>query len=174
MAIDGARGLTAERLQQVVKYDPETGLFEWLTSLSARRPIGSECGEIKHSGYRLIGIDGMRYRAHRLAWLYMTGEWPDGQVDHRNGIRSDNRWVNLRQATQQQNSANMMRPRPPSGTPKGVHRYYNAETGTVRFRAHIMVGGRTLYLGSFRTQSEAAEAYRSAAKTHFGQYARVA
>lgn len=164
--------LTAERLRRIVKYDPETGSFEWLMSLSFRRPLGSECGEIKASGYRLIGIDGRRYRAHRLAWLYMKGHWPSLQIDHRNGVRSDNRWANLREATQAQNSANMMRSS--KFGMKGVNRYENAVTGTVRYRAHITANGKSIYLGSFKTSAEAADAYRLAAIKYFGEFARAA
>lgn len=169
--IDGTNGLTAERLRGVVSYDPETGVFVWKVNPSNRR-VGDECGDIKKdSGYRLISVDCRRYRAHRLAWLYMTGAWPTEQVDHKNGVRSDNRWSNLREATQRQNSANMMRRNNKTGV-KGVIRYQGPKH--VRFRANIMVDGHTNYLGSFKTLEAAAEAYRIAAEKHFGEFARAA
>lgn len=177
--IDAAGGLTHQRLLEAVRYDPHTGKFWWMIpgcgpGGGGCRGVGRPAGRCSKAGYVRLSIDGVRYRAHRLAWYYMTGAWPTQQIDHKNGIRSDNRWENLREATQQQNSANMMRPRPPSGTPKGVFRYHNPKTGTVRYRAHIMVDGRSIYLGTFLDQDEAAAAYRSAAVKHFGQFARAA
>ncbi len=164
------RGLTLDRLHEVLHYDPETGIWTWLITLSPRSPAGNLACKTKHdTGYHRISIDGHRYKAHRLAWLYMTGKWPDRQIDHENTIRHDNRWTNLRQATQQQNSANMLRKNNKLKI-KGIIRSRNG----ARFIARIMVDYQSIHLGTYDTQEEAAEVYRTAAEKYFGAYSRVA
>lgn len=92
--------LSADRLRELLKYAPETGLFIWkIDCVSAhgcvRVPRGRVAGWKDSGGQILIGINNERYYANRLAWLYMTGEWPQGKVTHRNLNKSDNRWDNL-------------------------------------------------------------------------------
>lgn len=169
---DARFGLTAERLRECLRYHPATGGWTWFSTNSPRRLAGSPAGELKPSGYVLIGIDGQRYRAHRLAWLYMTGGWPPRQVDHKSGVRSDNRWTNLRLASQVQNSANMRTRSNNALGVKGVTRF-DGVRGT-KYRAHLFIDGRQNFLGSFDTIEEAQEAYRSAAVERFGEFARVA
>lgn len=166
---DFERGLTADRVRELLRYSPSTGEFHWRVMNSCRRPAGMLAGDKKKdSGYILIGVDCFRYRAHRLAWLYMTGKWPAHQVDHKDRDRSNNKWANLREATQQQNSANMQRPSV-TGV-KGVIRSKNGK----RWIANIAVNGRTLYLGTFDTSQEASAAYTAAAREHFGEFAWAA
>lgn len=171
------KSLTWERLKEAFTYDPETGVFTSLIPGGAkggggRRIVGQTAGSLKPSGYVCINLDNVRYRAHRLAWFYMTGEPPDAQVDHINGDRADNRWANLRLANQQQNSANMrVRDSNRIGI-KGVSVYYGIN-GT-KYRGHIMIDGRTIYLGSFDTVGEAKAAYDAAAREAFGEFARAA
>jgi hypothetical protein len=95
------RRLTHARLLEKVVYDPDTGKF---THLGRRRP---KVGQFDKDGYVKISIDEVKHQAHRLAWLYMTGSYPpeDMQVDHINGVRDDNRWINLRLATHSENQA---------------------------------------------------------------------
>lgn len=118
-------------------------------------------------GYVVIRIAGYLYRAHRLAWLYMTGEWPALAVDHVNRNPSDNRWANLRQATPRQNGANS-KPRGAHGL-KGVHLH----TRNRRWVAQIKKGGTTVYLGSFDTPAEAHAAYAAEARSVFGPFMRL-
>ena len=170
--------LSLERLREALRYDPETGLLTWLIPGDAnggggRRWVGKTAGSLKPSGYVCINLDRTRYRAHRLAWMLMTGSPPPDHIDHINGDRSDNRWANLRVATYQQNAANMVRAKR-TDIPKGVHVYRNDRLGTVRYRAHIMVNRKTIYLGSFRHVDDASDAYAKAAKHYFGEFARVA
>lgn len=87
--------LTHARLLEVLDYDPVSGLFRWRISNSNRAPVGAIAGS-RRKGHLAIRIDGVRHYAHRLAWLYMTGEWPKGQIDHKSRDGADNRWVNGR------------------------------------------------------------------------------
>jgi hypothetical protein len=100
--------LTAERLRELLHYDPDTGDFTWRTARK-RIPAGAIAGTVER-GFRRItiggGRHGPRYSAHRLAWLYMTGAWPNGYLDHINRDPDDNRFANLRLATNSQNQAN--------------------------------------------------------------------
>lgn len=98
--------LTQEYLKSILFYDPETGLFVWLKSLSNRAKIGTPAGTLRSNGYLKTNIDGQLYYNHRLAWLYMTGEWPAYNIDHINGIKDNNEWKNLREATHSQNNKN--------------------------------------------------------------------
>src|SRR4029450_2313606 len=98
--------LTAERLRELLDYDPETGDFTWKVNRRCVRS-GSVAGNVNCvDGYCYIGVDARRYHAHRLAWLYIKGAWPNDQIDHINGNKADNRFANLRQATHSQNQAN--------------------------------------------------------------------
>jgi hypothetical protein len=160
--------LNASRLREVLSYDPETGAFTWLVSTARHRRIGDVAGCVK-DGYRQIGIDGRRYRAHRLAWLWMTGEWPSAEIDHINGDPADNRIANLRPATSSQNKANARkRSRNTSGW-KGVSWHARDR----KWRAMIGVAGRQQHLGYFDCPAEAHAAYVRAAEHHFGEFART-
>src|SRR5947209_249873 len=98
--------LTAARLREVLTYFPETGKFVWMVSLSRRFTAGRRAGCLLPTGYRVIGIDGSVYYSHRLAWLYVHGVWPSTQLDHKNGIKNDNRISNLRECSAVENSRN--------------------------------------------------------------------
>lgn len=158
--------LTQEHLREVLTYHPDTGLFCWKASPVGTIKAGSVAGSFHSNGYRQISIDGRRYYAHRLTFLYMEGAMPPAQVDHVNGVRDDNRWCNLRHATPSQNSANT-RVRSVLGV-KGVARNHK------RFKATIQINGQNRYLGTFDTIAEAAAAYERAANDLHGQFARTA
>ena len=98
--------LTAERLKEVLNYEPDTGVFTWLHKTGSKSS-GSVAGTPHKNGYCIrIMIDRKCYRAHRLAWLYMTGEWPSLEIDHKNTDGQDNRWVNLRHSDRYLNMQN--------------------------------------------------------------------
>lgn len=170
--------LTAEYVRERLAYDPETGGFTWrqpvlLRTGGVRVPAGSRAGTYEKKGYRSIQfwIDGRRVaiKEHRLAWLYVHGEWPVDQLDHINGDRADNRIANLRPATNSQNMANRkLNDNSKSGV-KGVcfHR------GTQRWRARLQYNGKRIHLGDFKEKEAAQIAYEAAAKRHFGEYART-
>ncbi len=159
--------LTAERLRELLRYDPETGIFTRRIAGGrfGRFPPGTVCGYVTPMGYSTIRIDGPLYGAHRLAWLYITGAWPPHQLDHINGIRSDNRWINLRPATLTENNRN-----------KRVHRqgekgaYFDKSRG--KWLSTICVNRKQIFLGRFDTEQEAHLAYCSAAKNYYGEFAR--
>lgn len=99
--------ITIVDLKSVLFYDPKTGHWGWIAKRSkhaSRRKSGQKAGFITTGGYVGIQVFGKRYLAHRLAWFYMTGEWPEHTVDHINFIRCDNRWENLQDITQAKNS----------------------------------------------------------------------
>jgi hypothetical protein len=121
------------------------------------------------SGYWGIGIEGRSYAAHRLAWLYVTGEWPKDQIDHINCTRADNRFSNLREATNAENSKNSKISKNNTSGFKGV----SWDQRNKKFIASIGVGGKLLYLGRFRDPRAASQAYREAAEKHHGEFARV-
>jgi hypothetical protein len=95
--------LTTKRLRKVLSYAPTTGTFRWKVSASSRAPVGAIAGAKNGRGYHQIRIGGRPYSASRLAWLYMTGKWPNSEISYINGKPSDTRWANLREATSLQN-----------------------------------------------------------------------
>lgn len=153
--------LTQERLKDQFYYDPGTGVF---TSRFKRNkwPDGREMGHVTKHGYVQFRVDGAMYMAHRLAWLYMTGSFPKNGTDHINRNRSDNRWVNLREATQSENTQNTSAySSNKSGFP-GVS--FHTKVG--RWRAAIQQGRKHIHLGYFGTAEQASIAYQSAKVTY--------
>ena len=158
--------LTAKQLHQILHYNPETGVFRW-KQCRGGSVVGSVAGGVNDKGYIRINIDGRSYRASRLAWLYVMGEWPAHLVDHRDHDRSNNRWENLRVATNEENLHNMqMRSSNTSGI-IGVVRLRD------RWQAQIRAEGRRIYLGLFKTKEEAAEVYAAAARRYHGEFAYI-
>lgn len=149
--------LTHERLLQVLSYDKSTGVLRWRVTLSFRTKIGAAAGCPDKDGYIVIRIDGVLYKAHRLAWFHHYGVWPPGRLDHDNQIESDNRIGNLRPATAVQNGGN--RPKTIRNTSgyKGVSRHRD------KFVATIQCDGKWEYLGIFDTPEAAGKEYKSAA-----------
>jgi len=125
---------------------------------------------IEKDGYQRIRIDGHIYRAHRLAFLYMTGKWPSVWLDHEDVNRSNNRWANLRKTTPSFNIANSPRGRGNKSGLKGAYWHKREQ----KWRAQIGVNRRTIHLGRFDTAEDAHAAYFAAATIHFGKFARAA
>lgn len=165
--------LTAEKLRELLRYDPVTGNFFWLVTQGGRSQAGQRAGKIlkANRGYRQIVVLGIRYRAHRLAWLYMTGEWPRDVIDHIDGDTDNNRWANLRAATQAQNMANqrLYRKNNTSGH-RGVFKVKGRESWRVRIR----VRGEQISCGCYPTFEAAKAAYLQHATRLYGEFARTA
>ena len=160
--------LTAERLREVLSYDPETGVFVWLkrTSRMSRITVGEIAGcEHKSSGYIVIWVDGRAYQAQVLAWLHVYGEWPKDLVDHRDRSKANNRIGNLREASNSQNKANGGAYAKSSGLMKGV-----SPSGG-RFRAQIVKDYRREHLGYFDTEELAHAAYLKRSEELHGEFA---
>lgn len=160
---------TAERIKELLDYNPLTGVFIWRISPSRNTPAGSIAGA-SSDGYRLIRVDGGRYKAHQLAWLCVTGEWPVSRIDHKDTDRSNNAWTNLRLATNSQNKANMGKRADNKSGFKGVSWYPQ----TKRWVAQIRCEGKSKTLGYFHDPEHAHAAYCEAAKRLFGEFARDA
>jgi hypothetical protein len=156
--LDIDSGLTVERLRDVLRYEPDTGLFFWKLRTCRSIQVGELAG-CAHPvwRYRGIKIDGREYKAHRLAWFYVHGIWPKHQIDHINGDRTDNRISNLRDVTASVNSQNQVRPMRTNKTG-----FLGVDQHVGRYRAKIFVRGRVMYLGHFDTPEEASEAYLTA------------
>lgn len=163
------RGLTAERLREVLDYDRETGVFAWKVTTSNRAKAGTIAGHKHIFGYTIIMVDGHRYPAHRLAWLYQTGKWPNQIIDHINGCPNDNRFSNLREATHVENSRNSRKPSNNTSGFKGVR----LDKRWNRWVAEIRTDGKRKSLGRFDTPDEAYAAYCAAAEEYHGQFARI-
>lgn len=158
--------LTAERLREVLNYDPETGIFTWRKMNRRHWLLGTVAGARHSGGYVRIYVNGREHYGHRLAWLYIHGEWPPEQIDHINGIRTDNRIENLRPATVSQNHVNTkLRDDNTSGL-KGV----SIHSTSKRWRARLHCNGVEKHLGFFNTKDEASEAYQRAAAEHYGDF----
>lgn len=161
--------LTAARLREVLDYNPETGEFRWRVTLSRRALAGSVAGCLDPDNYIKIRVDGTLYLGHRLAWLYVYGEFPASRLDHKNVKRDDNRITNLRPASGSQNSANRGLDKNNTSGAKGV--YWRPLRN--KWQAMIQKDGRQRHLGYFDNRDDGAAAYLSAAKTLFGEFARA-
>ena len=149
--------ITQSILKENLHYAPLTGVFTWVSSRRYRL-VGTEAGCRNARGYRFIGLFGLSCLAHRLAFLYMNGDWPKRHVDHKNGDKMDNRWSNLRECTHAENCQNKSaRSR---GTSSHIGVCWYAKIG--KWRASIGVNGVTKYLGDFHAESEAVDAYVAA------------
>jgi hypothetical protein len=158
--------LTIEQLKELLEYNHDTGVFTWIKLIgTSNRKVGGVAGT-KRDGYIRITIKGKIYSAHRLAYLYMTGKFPENDIDHINHIRHDNRWTNLRDATHSQNQANRVKHKNNTSGYKGV----NWDKRYKKWRAKIQYMNKSIYIGYYTTPQEAAEAYKKKAIELFGEF----
>lgn len=150
--------LTAERLRDLLHYEPATGIFAWLVNRGRKAKAGQQAGVLNNDGYIAIKIDGRTYKGQRLAFLYMLGRWPDPEADHENGVRNDNRWGNLREATKAQNMQNLATPATNTSGHIGVCWHSRRR----KWQVYIRVDGTLHHVGYFMLFDDAVEAYRSA------------
>ncbi len=157
---DGA--ITAEYLRQILHYEPDTGnFFHKITSGQARFGQIAGCPR-KQDGSWVMSVDGRTYHRNRLAWFYVTGEWPKNEIDHKNGDRSDDRFVNLREATHAQNAVNRGASKNSKTGIKGVY-------PTAEGRFQVQCSKR--HVGSYRTIGEARVARIKAETEAHGEFA---
>lgn len=157
------------QLLALVKYQPRTGKF--IRTMPGRHcATGDVLGSLdKSNGYVRVTIEGKKYWAHRLAWFYTLGAWPEKQIDHKDTNRANNKWSNLRIATQTQNNGNCVLPKTNTSGFKGV----SFDTRRKCFVAQIGHQGKNHYLGRFIKAEDAALKYDKAANSFFGEYART-
>lgn len=172
--------LAPERLNEVLRYDPESGKLFWRDrgreffetqrafSTWNARYAGLEAFTSVKEGYRIGTVFGVKMRAHRVIWAMLHGEWPEADIDHANGDRSDNRLCNLRNATRSENNMNTGIRSDNSSGYKGVSFY----RPTGKWMACIRVSGKSKYLGYFGSPEAAHSAYMVAARQSYGNYAR--
>lgn len=158
-----------ERVQELLTYEPDTGLLRWRQDFRHPRwphSAGDIAGGPGPDGCIIVWIDGRGWRAHRIIWLLMTGEDPGSdEIDHRDGVSSHNWWGNLRRATRSQQLANRRRPRNNTSGVQGVRQRYNG-----RWYAYISFEGVGTSLGTFDTFDEAVAARRTAEARIHGNY----
>lgn len=138
--------MTHDRLKELIHYDPDSGHFTWLVKRGRSAIVGSVAGTTKSRGYRQIYIDSKPYLAHRLAWFYMHGSWPEQEIDHINLNRCDNRIRNLRLATRSQNGQNRKVPSHNKSGVLGVHWHRGAHKWEVK----LIKERKCIYLGLFQ------------------------
>lgn len=151
-------------LRECLNYDPDTGGFTRRVSISSKAQAGTTPGALRPDGYIAIGINYRTYLAHRLAWLYYYGVWPEHHIDHINGVKTDNRIANLRDVPQQFNVQNLKRPH-------GKNPYLGTcfDKNRNKWMACIQANGKRVNLGRFATPEEARDAYLEAKrKLHAG------
>jgi hypothetical protein len=146
------KDIKQSELKEILHYEPTTGIFKWKVSNNNRINVGDVAGSINSdTGYHRIKINAKSYFAHRLAFLYMTGEFPPEQCDHINHSKDDNRWINLRLVSHQDNQRNRsMRVDNKSGfTGVFLHKATN------KWTAQIKIKGKSKHLGLFTELAEA-------------------
>ena len=150
--------ITQAELLSTLAYSHITGEFTWIRKTCDKVVIGSIAGSMQTNGYACIRINRKLYLSHRLAFMYMTGAFPVLDVDHINGIRTDNRWCNLREVTRKENSKNGAKPSTNTSGVLGVGKHRN----TGKWTARISVNNKTKYLGLFADFSDAVQARQEA------------
>lgn len=158
--------LSLENLKRLLNYNADSGEFTWRKTMSSNAKAGQVAGSICKDGYRHIKVNGVAYKAHRLAWFYSTGEWPESEVDHKYLNKDDNRISTIRKATPSQNSSNRGIRSDNSSGYKGVS--WNKKSN--KWSAEITSNGQRKHLGYFEKIEDASAAYKSAATEQHGQF----
>jgi len=161
--------ITAQRVFELLDYNPKTGEFVWKTSRPGKAQKGKKAGCIHPNGYHRISIDYRLYNAQRLAWLFITGKWPSKLIDHIDGNPANNCANNLRECNHIQNGANRKMSSANTSGYKGVSKIKS----NGKWGAWIKVAGRSKNLGNhFNTPEEAYEAYKKASNQMHGEFGR--
>lgn len=155
-------------VQDIYHYDPLTGYFTYKVRTAQRIHVGDRAGTLSSDGYWSVRFNGKIHRAGRLAFYYMTGRWPDPEIDHKDGNPLNDAWDNLREATSSQQKMNTKKRRDNSSGIKGVS--WNKLSN--KWRADIMLNGKSKFLGHFDDIHQAEKAYLAAQSDLFGEFAR--
>jgi hypothetical protein len=142
-------------LREVLEYNQNTGIFTWKFGNNRNTKANQIAGSIHPQGYRFICVKNKSYGAHRLAWLYIFGEMPKNQIDHINGIKDDNRIVNLRQVSHAENQQNKQ-------STKGYSWHKKRQV----WEAYIRINGKKSTLGYFQKEEDAQLARLKAKHEH--------
>ena len=157
--------LTQEYLKSILHYDENSGVFTNLVKRGHKTFKGAIAGSFTSAGYAQIKINYKNYTAHRLVWLYVYGYFPPNQVDHINGIKSDNRLSNLRLANMQENKRNQGLTKANKTGKKGVHLMPSG-----KWKANCRINNKTVHIGHYNTMEEAATAYDTFVKIAHGDF----
>lgn len=150
--------LTQTRLHEVLSYNPETGSLIWKESKRDR--LGKPAGWRHSKGYCSVVVDGKQYFAHRLAWLYVHGHLPSKQIDHIDGVKSNNAILNLREASNAENHQNVVRAKASNRSSGILGAHLHKKSG--RWRSSICIDGKQIHLGFFPSAADAHAAYLKA------------
>ncbi|WKV16916.1 HNH endonuclease [Escherichia phage PH1062] len=156
--------ISIDMLRNYLKYD--NGVIIWVKSTSNRVKAGDEAGTVHKSGYKVFRFFGFDVKCHRVSWALCKGEWPSKYIDHKNGIRTDNRIENLREASSSENNRNMKKPSHNTSGVKGVG--FCKQTG--KYTAWIWVNNKKIWLGRHTTKESAREAYLKASNYYHGEF----
>jgi len=157
--------LTHKKLLETLQYSPDTGEFIWLKNTGLKDLVGKKAGATNSLGYINMSIFGKKYSGHRLAWFYCFQEWPEFNIDHIDGNRSNNKLDNLRDVSQSLNIVNSRLPLPKSGF-KGVRSSGN------KWRAYAEKEGKYVHLGVFTTAEEASLTYQNYTEKRYHDFIR--
>lgn len=146
--------LTAARLRTLLKYSAQSGIFRWRVRASLSIKAGDAAGTLTKDGYLRFMIGSRRYLAHRLAWFYITGSWPKQDIDHKNGIRNDNRFSNLREGSRKLNCENRRK-----ANKNSILGLLGVSAANEKFVARIGYNGKRVHLGRFHSPELAHAAY---------------
>lgn len=152
--------ITQKYVKSLLHYDPLSGYLTWKVSRRNRTYVGKRVGYKQKNGYRRVKINGRYYRETKIIWLWMTGNWPNPEIDHKNRIRDDNRWDNLREVTRYENNLNKA-PRK-NGLPRGV-----SKARGNKYRARSFDDGKEIVIGYFYSIDDANNAYQEYIKRKY-------
>jgi len=157
--------ITQDYLKERLDYNPETGIWIWKTHYF-KSMIGTRAGSLDCHGYRRIGIDYEEYKEHKLAFLYMKGEWPEIGIDHENTIKDDNSWTNLRKANKSQNNCNRGKQKNNTSGFKGV--FFDKRDKS--YYAQIRINGKCIPLGRSKDPKVCSQLYIEAQQKYHGNF----